>query len=166
MKTQGLFSPKTQGWRHFFIVTMTSSGKILVKNSRIFFKNSIFRHFEAQSMPHKCPKKSPALGWQVFSNDAGLSFVHLTRFLTLSNNRKNWVFPLLELGFLILSWVLTILELSFPIFGTGFFEIPGSGFLIIILEFHTQKSLHMPCHKENTGCLRFWKIWISEFLDF
>ena len=60
-KTQGLFSTKTQGWRHIFIVTMTSSGKILVQNSTIFFKNSIFRHFKAQSMPHKCTKKSPGL---------------------------------------------------------------------------------------------------------
>ena len=40
---------------------MTSSGKILVKNSRIFFKNSIFRHLKVQSMPHKCPKKSPGI---------------------------------------------------------------------------------------------------------
>ena len=58
IKTQGLFYPKTQGLRHIYIVTMTSSGKFLVKNSRIFFKNSIFQHFKAQSMPHKCPKKT------------------------------------------------------------------------------------------------------------
>ena len=51
------FSPKTQGFLHVYIVTMTSSGQILVQNSRILSKNSIFRHFESQSMPHKRTKK-------------------------------------------------------------------------------------------------------------
>ena len=108
--------------------------------------------------------------------NSGLSFVHLTRFLTLSSNHKNWVFPLLELGFLILSWVLTILELSCPIFGTGFFAFSrsefltvGSGFMIIILEFHTQKSLHMLCHREYihrmSRILKNLNIWVFGFLE-
>jgi len=55
------FYSKTQGGGNIFIVTMTSSGHILVKNSRIFFKNSIFRLFAELSFPHKCTKKSPGL---------------------------------------------------------------------------------------------------------
>ena len=45
---------------------MTSSGKILVKNSRIFFKKSIFRHFEAQSMP-QVYKKIPWITLNMFA---------------------------------------------------------------------------------------------------
>ena len=61
LKTQAIFVQKLKGWRHVYIVTMTSSGQNFLKNSRNLLENSIFRLFAKLSIPHKCTKKSPAL---------------------------------------------------------------------------------------------------------
>ena len=66
---------------------MTSPGKILIKNSRIFFKNSILRHFEAQSTPHKCAKNPLRLISKAVSG-RGSSQPHV---LSTERPDRNWM---------------------------------------------------------------------------